>query len=70
MRWGQWLQKRARLELFWNGATKELYELENYYSKYSTDGGHTAKFLEPGSTAILSQEKVDEELKSFCRWLY
>ena len=60
-------KKEPDWSYFWNGATKELYELENYYSKYSTDGGHTAKFLEPGSTAILSQEKVDEELKSFCR---
>ena len=52
-------KKEPDWSYFWNGATKELYELENYYSKYSTDGGHTAKFLEPGSTAILSQEKVD-----------
>ena len=42
-------------------------DYESFWSSVSTEEGQYANFIEPGTTAIVSQEKVNDEMKSYCR---
>ena len=57
-----WLNVKKVIDAF------ETADIDFFWSK-SEDGGETCPYLESGTIALLSHDKVIEELESYCqRW--